>query len=376
MGLELPQGADDNVGHAPLGPAMNRWAPSLGLLALLSGCGDEGPESPLGPDASVLDGAGPPSMDDGTFTVVVLPDTQFYANNYPDFFEKQAEWIVAQKEALRIAFVLHEGDVVDFEERRQWDNAARSLHRLDMKVPYVLAAGNHDIMETTRAAPMMNEYFPVATFMAQPWFKGTFEPDQIQNSYQIFPVNGQMWLVVVLEFGPRDEVLAWAKQILAQYPTTPAIIVTHAYLYLHDQRYDWVKYPPGPMATQFWGPHDYMLPGSINDGEEMWQKVVSQASNVKFVLSGHVPYVGAVSRLRSVRPDGTHVHEILANYQSCFSESPRCVDAEGKRTMGGWGYLRIMRFDPARHRVSVQTYSPVRNDFLRDAANEFEVDLE
>jgi Calcineurin-like phosphoesterase len=311
---------------------------------------------------------------DGTFTVIVLPDTQFYAQVYPQYFDMQTQWIVEQKDALKIAFVLHEGDIVNDEEQRQWENAARSLHKLDNVVPYVLAAGNHDIVNG-REAPMMNAYFPVSSFMNLPWFKGTFEPNKIQNNYQLFPMGGQMWLVLALEFGPRDEVLAWAQQILAQYPTTPAIIVTHAYMWLNDQRYDNVKYPPSAMV-QFWGPHFYQLPGTTNDGEEMWQKLVSKADNVRFVLSGHVPYPYSVSRLRSVRPSGSYVHEILANYQGCLRlPDPNCKDINGQSPMGGWGYLRIMRFDPVNHRVKVQTYSPVRDHYLTDPGNEFELDL-
>lgn len=219
----------------------------------------------------------------GPFTVIVLPDTQFYANNYPHFFDMQAKWIIANKQALNIAFVLHEGDIVDHHDVRvQWQNAARSLHMLDNVVPYVLAAGNHDIDKATRAAPLLNEYFPVSKFMSQPWWKGTFAPNEVQNSYQIFPVAGQMWLVLALEFGPRDEVLAWAKEVLDKHATIPAIIVTHAYMYLDNERYDHVRYPDSA-GKQFWGPHVYKLPGTTNDGEEMWQKLVSKARNVQFV---------------------------------------------------------------------------------------------
>jgi calcineurin-like phosphoesterase family protein len=370
---------------------MKSTALALALLVMAS-CTDEDPvpavdagvpaDATVAPDlgaapdgAALADGGGDAAADDGTFTVIVLPDTQFYAQVYPQYFDMQTQWIVAQKDALKIAFVLHEGDIVNDEIKVQWENAARSLHKLDMQVPYVLAAGNHDIINADRDAPLMNQYFPVSTFMAQPWFKGTFEPNKIQNNYQIFPVGGRMWLVMALEFGPRDEVLAWAAETLARHSTLPAIIVTHAYMYLNDERYDHVKYPPSSMH-QYWGPHDYELSGSSNDGEEMWQKLVSKASNVQFVVSGHVPYPYSVSRLRSQRPDGTHVHQLLANFQGCFNESPKCVDMTGMRTMGGWGYLRIMRFDPANHRVRVQTYSPVRDHYLRDAANEFELDLD
>ena len=94
-----------------------------------------------------------PAGDGGTdgnvglpYTVVVLPDTQIYAANPPltQYFDAQMAWIVAEHAAGNIAFVLHEGDIVDDDVPAQWMRASNSLHMLDGVVPYVLSAGNHD----------------------------------------------------------------------------------------------------------------------------------------------------------------------------------------------------------------------------------------
>jgi hypothetical protein len=45
----------------------------------------------------------------GTWTLAVLPDTQYYSQKYPDVFVRQTEWIVANRERHRIRFVAHEG---------------------------------------------------------------------------------------------------------------------------------------------------------------------------------------------------------------------------------------------------------------------------
>ena len=229
---------------------------------------------------------------------------------------------------------------------------------LDGVVPYVLAAGNHDYATGgghRPAASMINAYFPVAMFEQYPWFKGTFEPGHIENSYQLFdvPNGGGRWLVISLEFGPRDVALAWADGIAKQYADTPAIVVTHAYLYDDDTRYDHIARP-----NQSWNPHDYYEgpPGGVNDGEEMWQKLVLGNSNIRFVLSGHVLNSG-VGRLTSERPDGTFVHQILANYQNMGA--------------GGDGFLRVMQFFPAERQLHVRTYSPSMNVFRTDPENEF-----
>ena len=90
-------------------------------------------------------------------------------------------------------------------------------------------------------------------------------------------------------------------------------------------------------------------------------------SSVKLVLSGHVidPPVG---RLTSTRPDGTRVHQILANYQTCAYP---CETLDGVTVRGGNGFLRVLRFDPTARTISVTTYSPYLDEYKHDAGNEF-----
>ncbi|HEY7372060.1 MAG TPA: metallophosphoesterase [Polyangia bacterium] len=306
-------------------------------------------------DVSTRNAAAVPSGP--SFTIVVLPDTQYYAAEHPEILQAQAEWIVRRRAAERIAFVVHEGDVVDADEPRQWEAAARSLHELDGVVPYVLSAGNHDYR---RAGPVvsrdgsMSLYFPPAGFAAHPWFRGTFEPGRIEDSYEIVDAPGGPWLVLSLEFGARDAVLAWADGIAKRHATLPAIVVTHAYLDSDGTRYDHVA-----RADQPWNPHRYLADtraGDVNDGEEIWQKLVARNDNIRFVLCGHDLSDG-VGRLTSVRRDGSKVHQLLANYQT--------------GALGGEGFLRLMRFFPAEQRVVVQTYSPYADRFKTDPDNEF-----
>jgi hypothetical protein len=46
------------------------------------------------------------------FTIIVLPDTQYYSENYPWIFDNQTRWIIENIEKLNIVFVSHEGDLV------------------------------------------------------------------------------------------------------------------------------------------------------------------------------------------------------------------------------------------------------------------------
>jgi hypothetical protein len=246
--------------------------------------------------------------------------------------------------------------------------ASRAIHRLDGLVPYVLAAGNHDYANLADRMGMMNQFFPPAELAHQPTFGGTFEEGHAENSFSLVTAGGQMWLLLALEFGPRDQVLAWADGVLRAHADAPAILVTHAYLF-GNERYDHARGPAHP-----WNPHAYVManqPGTtINDGEEIFQKLVLPNSNVKLVLSGHViePQTG---RMTSVRADGTRVHQLLANYQTCAYP---CETLGGVSVKGGNGFLRLLRFDPATRSISVTTYSPYLDQHRRDPRNEFTLD--
>jgi len=66
------------------------------------------------------------------FTIVVLPDTQIYAQSHPDIFTSQTQWIVDNKEALNIVFVTHEGDIVqNWNSITEWERANTSMSLLD-----------------------------------------------------------------------------------------------------------------------------------------------------------------------------------------------------------------------------------------------------
>ncbi len=353
--------------------------PLLCLYALAVGsCGDDGGGAGVGDandksrdvaaaadaarlDAAAVDATAGPTDGGATpkaaqpFSIVVLPDTQFYAEAYPAIFQEQANWIVAQKDARHIAFVVHEGDIVNFDVTEQWLVASKSLHTLDGKVPYVLSVGNHDLSykgaAITRDATLLNKYFPAATLGAQPWPTGTFETDRMENHFQVLTANESKWVVISLEFAPRDAVVQWANAVLDRYKDLPAIVVTHAYLYTDSTRYSLLRnhafHPCG------YGLNDL---GGCNDGDALWEKLISRHDNVVFVLSGHMTYPG-VGRLTSTQASGRHTHQVLANYQTCGNLP--CIDPGTKKAnLGGDGFLRIITIDPATMTATTESFSP------------------
>jgi hypothetical protein len=355
-----------------------------GSLLLIAGssllaCSDPGGDAVERSGLDACAGAGcalpAPGAAGEPFTIVVLPDTQFYADTYHPIFRAQTDWILAEKDRRRIAFVLHEGDIVNVDVDEQWAVAADSLHSLDGAVPYVLSAGNHDFPykggRITRDCDLLNAYFPASALATAPWPTGTFASNRIENHYQVLPAGGRQYLVLSLEFGPRDAVVDWANVVLGQYPTLPAIIVTHAYLSRDSKRFERQPFHPcGPGGNEF---------SDCNDGQMLWDKLISRHDNVVFVFSGHDLFPG-VARTISRQASGKQVHELLANYQTCGG-LPCTVPDTGQPTAGGDGFLRIVTIDPTTRSAAVETFSPYlaaagREPYKRDPHNQFTLPLD
>ena len=155
-------------------------------------------------------------------------------------------------------------------------------------------------------------------------------------------------MVLSLEFGPTDETLTWANELVARYKDKRVIVATHSYMYHDDTRLgegdDYSPHKKGP---------------SRNDGEEMWTKFIRRQPNIFLVVSGHVLGDGA-GRLISKGDAGNPVIQVLSNYQRCKN--------------GGNGWLRIMKFVPKENKIYVKTYSPTLNEFNDDPQHTFTLD--
>ncbi|QEL17915.1 metallophosphoesterase [Limnoglobus roseus] len=313
-------------------------------------------------DAKFVDGP-PPKIASGSFTVVVLPDTQNYCASHPDQYMAQTKWIVDQKAERNIACVLHLGDITNNNNAKQWEVAVKAMKQLDGHVPYFLSLGNHDYGTNggcqTRAT-MFNDYFHVKDYRSLPTFGGTYdkEPERLENSFHRFEAGGRKFLVICLEFGPRTDVLRWANKVAEENADREAILVTHVYMYNDDTRYNWAA----KATKQTWNPHSYGVAKAtaddINDGEELWKKLVSKHGNFIMTLNGHVLGDG-LGKLVSQTPDKRDVAQMLVNFQM--------------KPKGGDGWLRLLEFKADGRAVEVSDYSPTRNQQNVSVQNHFTV---
>ena len=310
----------------------------VAILCLLSGTGALNAQAPA-----------------DEFTIVALPDTQFYSSTYPQIFAAQTQWIANHTQDQNIKLVLGLGDIVDGGgDLAQWQNADAAVRLLDGKVPYMMAIGNHDYDKNdpasrTASTIHFNTFFGPARYAGASWYKGNFPAGSNENFYGVVNINGRNYLILVLEFAPRDAALNWAAGILSANQDKEVIVVTHMFTYADNTRIDHCD----SNSAESFGV------GQDNNGEDMWWKLLQNYPNIHLVLSGHVVEGDGTGRRMDIGVHGNLVNEILSDYQSY--------------AQGGEGYLRILKISPSLNRVSVTTYSPYLDSFLTDAHNQFTV---
>ena len=272
-----------------------------------------------------------PSIWAKDFTIIVLPDTQFYSESHPGIFTSQTQWIVDHKDTLNIAYVVHVGDIVDnYDQTTQWDNARAAMRLLEDPtttglpdgIPYGLVPGNHD-----EPTGNYNNYFGVSRFQGRSYYGGGYPPGSNDNNYTLFSAGGMDFIVINLEYlTPATGVLEWADSLLKAYANRRAIVVSHYLLNLD--------------AT--WGPWGQQIYEALKDNP-----------NLFLMLAGHIH---GESRRVDVY-NGNTVNTLLADYQSLAN--------------GGNGWLRLLKFSPASDEISVMTYSPYLNQYDTDSNSQF-----
>jgi hypothetical protein len=285
------------------------------------------------------------------FSIVVLPDTQYYSKYQENvyLFANQTQWIADEIEKRgnprNIAFVSHLGDVVnDGAFAEQWRRATASMAPLDggrggaFVVPFGVLPGNHDFHTIGDKASGIEEYvtnFGPQHFEAASWFGGA-DPSGM-NSFQRFSAGGFSFLHLSLEWRPDVNVpvrepspLQWASEIIGAHPGLPVILSTHEYI---------CDKPAGRSAT----------------GDAVFHTLVESHDQIFLVLSGHfhnlVDDVPGTATERdgqwyqvSTNQRGREVIEVLQDFQDYAH--------------GGDGWLRIINFDIEKKKLAFETYSP------------------
>lgn len=280
------------------------------------------------------------------FTLVTLPDTQFYSENSGgnrlQHFISQTNWIVSSKNSLNTAFVAHMGDMVQNGDsvQQEWINADSAMDivedplttLLTHGIPWGGAPGNHDqqpIGSPDGASVYWNQYFGVSRWAGRPYFGGNYGTNN-DNNFQLFSASGLDFIIINLEYRPsaNQAVLDWADALLKAHPTRRAIITSH-----------WLISTGNPAS---WGGHGQAVYDNLKDNP-----------NLFLMLCGHIHGEGQ----RADTFEGRTVYTVLQDYQS--------------RSNGGDSWLRYFTFSPANNTISAKTYQTRTGTFETDADSQF-----
>ncbi|MFC5412601.1 metallophosphoesterase [Larkinella bovis] len=314
----------------------------------------------------------PPKLSNkDSWSMILMPDPQAYvklAKNQP-LLELMTAWISTNIDSLNIKLVLCTGDLVEFNEmispraserlnpngtkvdqpsKSQWESVARSFARLDGRVPYITATGNHDYgynsMENRRSN--FNKYFPIdKNFLTQKIVREVAldaegVPTLTNAAFDMTTPHGKKMLIVTTEFAPRDTILSWASQVVnqAKYKDHTAILLTHSYMNAKNERFEKENYPNK----------------DGNYGAAIWRKVVQPSKNIQMVFAGHIAAEndprGHVAFRTDLNAGGKKVQQMVFNAQALGG---------GNAGNGGDGWLRILEFLPDGKTVKVKTFSPL-----------------
>ena len=290
---------------------------------------------------------------EGTFSIVVIPDTQRYvilATKRTEqltnpIFDRWTSWIVDNLGTQRIAFVSHVGDIVDVNNRHQWAVARKLMDKLHGKVPYGITVGNHD-MTGAGDSRQFQEVFQKSRFVDFDWYAGCFEkPDgdsvvsgNNANSAQLFDAGELKFVFLHLECNAPDNVLAWADSILEQHAARRAIITTHMDLGPRDRPKTADDYFDAPKGRMTWTKRHGERG---NSSQQMWGKCFRKHKNLFLICSGDQSRTQAM-RLETTGNHGNTVHALLSDY--------------------GANGLRAMRFIPQQNRIEVRTWDPLKGE--------------
>ncbi|VVB60590.1 3',5'-cyclic adenosine monophosphate phosphodiesterase CpdA [uncultured archaeon] len=263
------------------------------------------------------------------FTIIALPDTQYYAESYPTIFINQTQWIVNHKDALNIVYVTGEGDITDIGiQDIQWQHADAAYTLLEdlttthlpYGIPYTIPPGNHDQPTT-----LFNQYFGVSRFTGRSYYGGHYSTTN-NNHYVLFNASGISFIAIALDYNPSTAALNWADGVLQTYNNRKAIVIEHCIL---------------------------NVDASWDGNGQMIYDTLKHNPNLFLMLCGH----NHGENRRTETYNGHTINILLADYQNYRK--------------GGNGYLRIMTFYPATEQIKVKTYSPYLDQYQTDANSQF-----
>ena len=271
-----------------------------------------------------------PAQDLQPFKVVWASDTQMMIARYREMLDgwtAMCDWITEHAEPDNIRLFVHAGDMVDgSDNRHQWEYFSAGAKQISEKVPLFMTAGNHDWFDTTRKSYWKQQFFVKDLSPEQTYKNG-------EAAYMEFAVGDFKCLLVSVCYNQQMNTrhMEWLKKVIDEHADLPVILVCHAYL----------------------GNNGKLVERSA----KLESMIVSRCPNVRLVLCGHAR--GISRKAFSYDDDGDGKNDRTLNV----------LMYDVQEDLDNYGYMNILTIDPMNNTLSVESYSPIRDDYTYDDEN-------
>ena len=309
-----------------------------------------------------------PNMDEVAYSIALVGDTQVltaYDAGTPgagnkgqagqNYVKNLYKWIIDKKEEKKIEFVMGLGDItqssawvkpsgataaeIEAAEAQkaylepEWSVAKEAIYQLNGVIPYNQIRGNHDNKE------YFNEAFGIDAYKNQ--FESIYKTPA-NTSYPI-QIGQEKYLFITLDFGPTDDILAWAAEQIQKYPDHKVIISTHGYM---DNDGEVLK----TTETYIWNGSTDTGVGNCNHGVNIQRELIKKYSNIFMVICGHIgTHCPQITEFEG--DNGNTVYQVLVN--------PQDVDAAAAPL----GAVALLYFSADGSTFWVEYYSTVKNKY-------------
>ena len=293
--------------------------------------------------------------DSYAYSMAVVGDTQWMTYLYPETLANMYNWIIENKDAKKISYVLGLGDINQHDTDEQWAITSELLKSLaDTGIPQsIVCGGSHDSMP--QYAKWIDTDYYVSAYsgiMEMGFFDDPTNGPTLSNSYSIMTIGETKYMFLTLEYGPREAQVEWANEVIAAHPDCNVIISTHTYLYsdgTHHSTWDNSSCDKDGNSSKYCG-------------DELWDALVRRHENIVMVLSGHVAG-NDVIKSEVYGDNGNKIIELLVN--------PQVLDDQCE----GVGMVGMLYFSADGRTVDFEYYSTARDMYYREGSQfSFEMD--
>ena len=276
--------------------------------------------------------------------IAIFGDIQYYTNYiYIHTYRKSLEWIQEKwRRGAAIKCILHTGDVTQENGYSSWYNFINYTQDVAEKIMYISAIGDHDYtwhntLIDDRDSTEFSNYLNFKKSLEN--VAAYYEPGRLENIVVKNTIQGERYDILVLEFGPRKEVVEWANEYVSAHKDIKFILLNHEYLESGGGRRT-----TGLKCVSRLRNTTYTTP------DELWDQLIKKNDNIMCVLCGHV---GGLYALTLEKNDyGRDVPQIQFNIQSAAYRYDN--------------WLMLWKFPPNRDSVVVSVINAETHKYYND----------